>query len=84
MACRLSNGFTDSSPRGRPPCKDKKQTLTVKNVIESAVEVAVSAGCSKSTAQRVLTADLGMSHVSATTNGGRKICSCRRIKAILG
>ena len=32
---RFSNGFTDSSPCGRPPCKDKKQTLTVKNVIES-------------------------------------------------
>ena len=28
-------------------------------------EVAVSAGCSKSTAQRVLTAYLGLSHVSA-------------------
>ena len=67
---RFSNGLTDSSPRGRPPYKDKKQTLAVKNVIESnrrktVREVAVSAGCSKSTAQRVLTADLGMSHVSA-------------------
>ena len=67
---RFSNGLTDSSPRGRPPYKDKKQTLAVKNVIESDCrktvrEVAVSAGCSKSTAQRVLTADLGMSHVSA-------------------
>ena len=29
-------------------------------------KVAVSAGCSKSTAQRVLTADLGLSHISAT------------------
>ena len=67
---RFSNGLTDSSPRGRPPYKDKKQTLAVKNVIESdrrktVREVAVSAGCSKSTAQRVLIADLGMSHVSA-------------------
>ena len=32
---RFSNGWTDSSPRGRPPYKDKKQTLAVKNVIES-------------------------------------------------
>ena len=62
MACRFRNGLTDNSPRGRPPCKDKKQTLTVKNVIESDRR---SAGCSKSTAQRFLTADLGMSHVSA-------------------
>ena len=36
---------------------DKKQTL--------AVEVAFNAGCSKSTAQCVLTANLGLSHVSA-------------------
>ena len=40
------------------------------NVIESdhrktVREVAVSAGCNKSTAQLVLTADLGLSHVSA-------------------
>ena len=40
------------------------------NVIESnswktVHKVAVSAGCSKSTAQCVLTADLGLSHVSA-------------------
>ena len=40
------------------------------NVIESnrwktVHEVAVSTGCSKSTAQCVLTADLGLSHVSA-------------------
>ena len=33
--------------------------------LKAIVEVAVSAGSSKSTAQRVLTADLGMSHVSA-------------------
>ena len=59
-----------SSHRGRPPCKDKKQTLAFMNVIESnrwktVHEVAVSAGCSKSTAQCVLTADLGFLHVSA-------------------
>ena len=40
------------------------------NVIESnrwktVQEVAVSAGCSKSTAQCVLTAELGLSHMSA-------------------
>ena len=40
------------------------------NVIESdrrktVREVAVSAGCNKSTAQLVLTEDLGLSHVSA-------------------
>ena len=68
--CRFRDGWTDSTPRGRPPAMDKKQTLTVKNVIESdrrktVRKVAASAGCSKSTAQRVLTADLGMSHVSA-------------------
>ena len=66
---KSSNGWTDSSPRGRPPYKDKKQILAVKNVIRSdrrktVRQVAFSAGCSKSTAQRVLTADLGMSHVS--------------------
>ena len=49
---------------------DKKQTLAVMNVIESnrwktVHEVAFNAGCSKSTAQCVLTADLGLSHVSA-------------------
>ena len=59
-----------SSHRGWPPCKDKKQTLVVMNVIESNCwdtvhEVTVSAGCSKSTAQCVLTADLGLSHISA-------------------
>ena len=32
---RFSNGLTYSSRRGWPPCKDKKQTLAVKNVIES-------------------------------------------------
>ena len=66
----FSNEWTDSSPRGRPPYKDKKQILAVKNVIGSdrrktVRQVAVSVGCSKSTAQRVLTADLGLSHVSA-------------------
>ena len=66
---KFSNGWTDSSPRGRPPYKDKKQILAVKNVIRSdrrktVRQVAFSAGCSKSTAQRVLTADLGLSHVS--------------------
>ena len=67
---RFSDGWTDNAPRGRTPCKDKKQTLAVKNVIETdhrktVREVAASSGCSKSTAQRVLTADLGMSYVSA-------------------
>ena len=66
---KSSNGWTDSSPRGRPPYKDKKQVLAVKNVIRSdrrktVRQVAFSAGCSKSTAQRVLTADLGLSNVS--------------------
>ena len=47
----------------------KNQTLAVKNVIErdrrkTLHEVAVSASCSKSNAQRVLTADLGLLHVS--------------------
>ena len=55
---KFSNGWTDSSPRGRPPYKDKKQILAVKNVIRSdrrktVGQVAFSAGCSKSTAQRV-------------------------------
>ena len=59
---RFSKGWTDSSHGGWPLCKDKKQTLAVKNVIEgdrwkTVLEIAVSAGCSKSTAQRVLTAD---------------------------
>ena len=67
---RFCNEWTDSSPRGRPPYKDKKQILAVKNVIGSnhwntVRQVAVCVGCSKSTAQRVLTADLGLSHVSA-------------------
>ena len=67
---RFSNGWTDSSHRRWPSCKGKKQTLAVMNVIESdrrktVSEVAVSAGCNKSTAQLVLTADLGLSHVSA-------------------
>ena len=48
---RFSNLWTDSSPRGRPPYKDKKQILAVKNVIGSnrrktVLQVAVSAGCS--------------------------------------
>ena len=47
-----------------------KSKLAVKNVIESdrqktMRDEAISGGCSKSTAQRVLTAALGMSHVSA-------------------
>ena len=47
-----------------------KQTLAVMNVIESNLwktvhKVAVSAGCSKTTAQCVLTADLSLSNVSA-------------------
>ena len=67
---RFGNGWTDSSPRRRPPYKDKKQILAVKNTIGSdrrktVRQVAVSVCCSKSTAQRVLTADLGLSHVSA-------------------
>ena len=33
---RFSNGLTDSSPCRRPPCKDKKQTLAIRNVIEEA------------------------------------------------
>ena len=46
-----------------------KLRLAVKSVIESdsgktVREGGVSAGCSKSTAQRVLTEDLGLSHVS--------------------
>ena len=54
---------------GCPPYKNKKQSLAVKNVIESdhrktVREVSDSAGCSKSTAQRVLTAYLGLSYVS--------------------
>ena len=32
---RFSNGWTDSSHGGWPPCKDKKQTLAAKNIIES-------------------------------------------------
>ena len=47
----------------------KNHTLAVKNVIERDLrktvhKVAVSAGCSKSNAQCVLTADLGLLHVS--------------------
>ena len=67
---RFRNGRTDSSPRGRPPPKDKKQILAAKNVIGSdrrktVLQVSVSAGCSNSTAQRVLTAYLGLSYISA-------------------
>ena len=39
--------------------------LIESNPLKTVHEVAVSAGCSKSTAQCVLTADLGLSHVSA-------------------
>ena len=35
-----------------------------RTLLKTVREVAVSVGCSKSTAQRVLTADLGLSYVS--------------------
>ena len=43
----------------------KSTFLPSKTSLKAIVEVAVSAGCSKSTAQRVLPADLGRAHVSA-------------------
>ena len=57
--------------------------------LKAIVEVAVSAGYSKSTARRILTADLGMSHISARweprllTEEDKSACVGSR-KAILG
>lgn len=67
---RFTKGVTDIAPRGRPPCKNDGQIRAVQDVIDSdrrktVRDVAESAGCSKSTAQRVLTKELRMSHVSA-------------------
>ena len=43
----------------------KSKLRLSRTLLKANSEVAVSAGCSKSTAQRVLTAYLGLSHVSA-------------------
>ena len=61
---RFSNGLTDSSPRGRPPCKEKIKLWPSRTSLKTVHEVVVSAGCSKYNVQSVLTADLGLLRVS--------------------
>jgi transposase len=67
---RFSDGYTENTPRGRPKYKDCRTVKSVKHVIDcdrrrTVRDVAEMAGISKSTAQRILTSDLSMSHVSA-------------------